>query len=189
MAIRKIMAGTLGLFFGIMLIWSATHPDASAAPPMDDARSSTKKTPEKSDPAIAKARKQAELMHSMYANTLDTMHHYYFHANRAVLPARAMEDIFSKMEKQTNVKARWIAINTKAMSVNHEPKSDFDKQAATAIAAGKGEFEQVQEGVYHRVGAIPLGSGCVNCHTGFFAKAPNTPLFAGLVISFPLAKD
>jgi len=60
--------------------------------------------------------------------------------------------------------------------------------AAKAIAAGKGEFEVVEDGYYRRVGAIPLGAGCVNCHTGFFSKSPQTQRFAGLVISVPINK-
>ena len=93
------------------------------------------------------------------------------------------------MESQAKVKARWIAVNAKAMSVDHKPASAFEKDAARAIAAGKSEYEQVADGYYHRVGAIPLGAGCVNCHTGFFAKDQKSPRFAGLVISVPLAKD
>lgn len=138
---------------------------------------------------IAKAREQAKLMHTVYAATLDAMHHHFFRRERAVLPARALEDVFEDVERQANVKARWIAVNTKAMSINHEPKTDFEKNAAKAIAAGKAEFELVADGYYHRVGPIPLGSGCVSCHTGFFAKAPTSPRFAGLVISVPLPKE
>ena len=135
---------------------------------------------------VAEARAQAKLMHNVYAATLDAMHHHFFRRDRSVLPARAMEDVFAEMERQSNIKAGWIAVNTKAMSIHHEPKSDFEKQAARAIAAGKGEFELVENGVYHRAGAIPLGSGCVSCHTGFFAKGPQSQRFAGLVISVPI---
>jgi len=139
--------------------------------------------------AIAAARAQAKLMHSIYAATLDSMHHHFFRRERAVLPARALEDVFEDVERQANVKARWIAVNTKAMSINHEPKTDFEKNAAKAIAAGKDDFEMIADGYYHRVGPIPLGSGCISCHTGFFAKAPTSPRFAGLVISVPLPKE
>jgi len=139
--------------------------------------------------SVTAARQQAKLMHNIYASTLDTMHHHFFRRDRAVLPARALEDVFADMEKLSKVKAKWISVNTKAMSVDHEPKSEFEKKAAEAIAAGKEEFERVEDGYYHRAGAIPLGSGCISCHTGFFSKAPNTPRFAGLVISVPVSRD
>lgn len=135
---------------------------------------------------VAEARERAKLMHNIYAATLDVMHHHFFRRDRSVLPARALEDVFAEMDKQSNIKAGWISVNTKAMSIHHEPKSEFEKQAAKAIAAGKGEFELVEKGFYHRAGAIPLGAGCVNCHTGFFSKTPQTQRFAALVISVPV---
>ena len=135
---------------------------------------------------VAEARERAKLMHNIYAATLDVMHHHFFRRDRSVLPARAMEDVFAEMEKQSNIKAGWISVNTKAMSIHHEPKNEFEKQAAKAIAAGKGEFELVEKGYYHRAAAIPLGGGCVSCHTGFLAKTPQTQRFAGLVISMPI---
>jgi hypothetical protein len=77
-------------------------------------------------------------------------------------------------------------VNTKPMSIQHEPRTEFEKQAAKAIAAGKVEYELVENGAYYRAGAIPLGGSCVSCHTGFFSKAPQTQRFAGLVIRVPL---
>jgi hypothetical protein len=110
----------------------------------------------------------------------------------AVLPhgvrCRGAAHVFAEMDKQTNIKAGWISVNTKAMSIHHEPKNEFEKNAAKAIAAGKGEFELVENAVYHRAAAIPLGTGCVSCHTGFFSKTPQTQRFAGLVISVPVNK-
>ncbi len=122
---------------------------------------------------VAEARERAKLMHHIYAATLDVMHRHFFRRDQPVLPARALEDVFAEMDRQTDIKARWISVNTKAMSIHHEPKNEFEKNAARAIAAGKGEFELVENGFYHRAGAIPLGAGCVSCHTGFFSKAPN----------------
>lgn len=136
--------------------------------------------------SVAEARERAKLMHNIYAATLDAMHHHFFRRERSVLPARALEDVFAEMDKQSNIKAGWISVNTKAMSIHHEPKNEFEKKAAKAIAAGQGEFEFVEDGVFHRAGAIPLGAGCVSCHTGFFTKTPQTQRFAGLVISVPI---
>jgi hypothetical protein len=136
--------------------------------------------------SIAEARERAKLMHNIYSATLDVLHHHFFRRDRSVLPARAMEDVFAEMDKQSSIKAGWISVNTKPMSIHHEPKNEFEKQAAKALAAGKGEFEFVEKGMYHRAGAIPLGSGCVSCHTGFFAKTPQSQRVAGLVISIPI---
>lgn len=138
---------------------------------------------------VAAARQRAKLLHEVYAATLDVMHERYFRGARAIVPARALEDVFAEIERQQGIKARWIAVNTPAMSISHEPKTDFEKLAAEAIADGRGELEKIDEGYYRRVGAIPLHSSCIACHTGFFKERPKKPLFAGLVISIPVAEE
>lgn len=135
------------------------------------------------------ARDRAKLLHRVYAATLDAMHHHYFQANRSVLPARAMEDIFAELSDQSQIEARWISVNTPAMSVSHEPKTEFEKKAAEVIAAGNPFHEQVEKGTYSRAAPIPLTGGCVNCHVGFFKEAGERPRFAGLVIHIPVQES
>jgi hypothetical protein len=135
------------------------------------------------------ARDRAKTMHEIYAATLETMHHHYFHGDRARVPAKALEDVFDELQQQTKMEARWISVSLQPMSVNHEPKTDFEKQAAKEIAAGKAEFDTLEGGYYRRAGAIRLGSGCVSCHGGLFKGAEGKPKFAGLVISIPVTGD
>ncbi len=140
-------------------------------------------------PAVEAAREKAKLLHHIYVATLDTMHHYYFHVNKAVIPARAMEDIFADVSKETQSSARWISVNTKAMSVDHEPTTPFEKQAAVELAKGQADFELVDDKYYRRASIIPLTNGCIGCHVGHFAKPTDKEHYAGLVISIRLAKD
>jgi cytochrome c553 len=135
--------------------------------------------------SVAQARERAKLMHEVYAATLDSMHHHFFRRDRAVLPARAMDDVFAQVGRRTGVEAKWIAVNTPAMTVDHEPKSAFEKEAAAAIAGGKASFEKVEGGSYQRAGVIPLGTGCVSCHTRSLTP-DKTPRFAGLVVRVPV---
>jgi cytochrome c553 len=147
--------------------------------------------PAESKPApvrVAEARERAKLLHQVYSAALDAIHHRYFRSDRATLPARALEDVFKDVEKETNIQAKWIAVNTPAMSIHHEPDSEFEKAAARALAAGKTEYEQVADGMYQRAGVIPLKAGCVGCHTNNgFATQSKTPRFAGLVIRVPVS--
>ena len=135
---------------------------------------------------LAVARDRAAIMHEQYEETLDVVHHRYFRREGAVLPARALEDVFARIERKSGVKVQWISVNTRAMSVGHEPKTDFEKKAAEAIAGGKSEYSAVEKGYYLRAGAIPLGAGCVGCHLGLAAADNKTPRFAGLVIAIPI---
>jgi hypothetical protein len=138
--------------------------------------------------SIATARDRAKMLHSVYHATLEVMHDRYFHGERATVPARALEDVFAEISRQAKVDARWISVNTRPMSIGHEPKGDFEKQAAKEITAGKGEYEQIEGGLYRRATPIPLTGSCVNCHVGFLADATKTPRFAGLIISMPVAE-
>ena len=158
-------------------------PGAAAQAPAKDAPAPK---PEDNRVSVAVARDRAKLLHDVYSATLDSMHHHFFRRERAVLPARAMEDVFDEIDKKSGIRTRWIAVNTPAMSVNHEPKTEFEKKAAAEIAAGKSGIDRVEEGYYLRAGAIPLGAGCVGCHTKFGGPNEKTPRFAGLVIAIPV---
>lgn len=155
----------------------------------DDSAASLEHSGEAHRVPIAVARDRAKVTHEIYLSTLTVMHDRYFHANRSTLPARAMEDVFSDLAEQSKMESRWIAVNAKAMSVDHEPQTDFEKKAAKEIASGKSELELIDDGVYHRATAVPLASGCVGCHTGFSSSPPKSPRFAGLVTTIPLAED
>ena len=150
---------------------------------------------EKMDPvdgnrvAVSVARDRAELIHRMVADTLEVVHKHYFRREGSVLPARAFDDVFARIEKRSNAKVRWIAVNAPAMNIDNEPKSDFEKKAAEELAAGKAEFNRVENGYYLRAGPIPLGVGCVRCHTKFAAVAVKKPLLAGLVIAIPVKDE
>jgi hypothetical protein len=139
--------------------------------------------------AVAAARDRATVLHAAYAATLESMHHHFFRRERAVLPARAMEDVFADVGRETGAKGKWIAVNTPAMSIDHEPTSGFEKWAAAELAAGKPAAERVEGGTYHRAGAIPLGAGCLSCHTRLSATTDKTPRFAGIVITIPVKEE
>jgi hypothetical protein len=138
---------------------------------------------------IAVARDRAKLMHEIYLATLEVMHDRYFHADRAIVPARAMEDVFSHLDAQTGTQANWISVNLKAMSINHEPKTDFEKRAAREIVIGETEIEEIKDGMYRRASAIPMTGGCISCHGGFFKEPSKAKKFTGLVISIPIVPE
>lgn len=177
---------------GILIARAADEPvkdsgDVIAATP--DAPASEAQNRVTARVPLAVARDRAKLMHDIYTTTLDVMHDRYFHADRAVVPARAMEDVFSAMEDQTGSKANWISVNLKAMSINHEPQTEFEKRAAREFVAGGTEIEVIEDGFYRRAGAVPMTGGCLSCHAGFFNQPSKVPKYAGLVISIPIVAD
>jgi hypothetical protein len=133
------------------------------------------------------AREQAKLLHEVTLATLHTMHDRYFHADRAVVPARAMEDVFEQLQQDRQIMARWISASMSPMSIQHEPETEFEKRAARLLAKGESSVEVIEGGYYRRAGSVPMTGGCVSCHAGFFTKTNASSKFSGLVISIPVA--
>lgn len=147
--------------------------------------------PEREIPRVSLdvARDRAALMHDVYVATLDAMHHRYFHGDRTVVPARAMEDVFRDLAFERQIESKWISASFSPMSIDHEPETEFEKQAARKLAKGEESVEVVEAGYYRRAGSISLNQGCVSCHSGLFASASTTPKFAGLIISIPVSSE
>lgn len=186
--------------FTAIAVWAGGILFADASDePIADSESVSSATPEEETREVARtdvlrvpvavARDRAKLMHEIYAATLDVMHDRYFHADRAVVPARAMEDVFSQLDDQTGSQANWISVNLKAMSINHEPKTEFEKRAAREIVIGETEIEEIKDGMYRRAGAIPMAGGCISCHGGFFKEPTKAKKFTGLVITIPILPE
>ena len=172
----------LALLGGAVALLCSSWVLLANATPSEEARSEEKDN----RVSIDAARDRAKLLHQVYSATLEVMHDRYFRREGAVLPARAIEDIFDEIDLQSNIKSRWIAVNTPAMSITHEPKTAFEKEAAKQLTAGKDEYVKIENGYYNRATPIPLGTGCVACHTKFFTDQPKTPRFSGLIISIPV---
>jgi hypothetical protein len=137
-------------------------------------------------PALTIARERAETAHVIYSATLEMLHRHYFRRGQAVLPAKGLEEVFAEVADQSRVAGSWIAVNTKPMSIHHTPKTDFEKRAAAAIAAGQERFEELDADVLRVARPIPLGEGCVSCHDGMFRSRSKSPLVAGLIVAVPL---
>ncbi|MCA9061404.1 MAG: hypothetical protein KDA96_00010 [Planctomycetaceae bacterium] len=167
---------------------TATEKSGDAAPVQNN-QSADSESADIPRVSVDVARDRAKLLHEVYTSTLDVIHHRYFHADRSMVPARAMEDIFKDMKQSSHVEARWISVNLEPMGVDHKPETDFEKHSARRIKAGDREVEAIDNGYYRRTVAIPLAGGCLNCHDGFFRNSSPTQKFAGLVISIPVQES
>ena len=168
-----------GLCVGITALFAGTPGEGGDAPPppMKSAESLS----------VAEARGRARLLQRTYETTLQTIHRRYFDADeKDAIPAKALEDVFEEADAGTGRTTRWIAVNTPPMNVDHTPGEGFEKRAAEALSAGVTEFEAVDDGVYHRAGAVRLGASCLKCHLSALTKQVTTPRVAAIVISIPV---
>ena len=173
-----------GITVGSLVVWW-TLVATSQEPPPANSTTIAAATEAKSPASATLARDQAKLMHKVYSATLDVLHQRYFRNDRDTVPARAMEDVFSEMKRQTKIQARWVGVNAKTLSIDHEPKDDFEKLVAKALGRGEESVERIEGKLFRRAEAIPFSSDCLACH-GTFGIEPKTPRVAALVIGIPI---
>jgi hypothetical protein len=139
-------------------------------------------------PDRVEARGRAKLLHETIHATLQIVHHRYFREDEGIpVPAFTLKSVFAELATEQKVKLRWLVVNAQAMSVDHEPQDEFERQAAKALADGQPDFELVDQGVYRHVAAITLKSECLKCHLP--NRKSTEPRLAGLVISMPIEED
>jgi hypothetical protein len=138
-------------------------------------------------PAAVEARARAEILHEALHATLQIVHHTYFSEDDGMpIPAATLREVFREMSQRQKVELRWLAVNAQAMNVDHQPRDDFEKDAAKAIAAGQDSYELAENGTYRRAGLITLGSECLKCHLP--NRTSNKSRAAALVIAMPMKR-
>lgn len=124
-----------------------------------------------STPTVDEARDRARILHETIHGALQVVHRDFFDEDAVrTLPSQSLEDVFLELERSFGVSIRWISVNAKAMNVDHEPRDEFEKKAAKALAAGRQEYESFEAGEadapgeYRHAGKIRLASQCLKCH-------------------------
>lgn len=129
------------------------------------ARSEEKVAPVVRPPAAEEAGMRARLLHETIHGALQVIHRDFFdEEKRHDIPSSSLEDVFVELKKEWNVELAWMAVNAKAMSIDHEPKDDFQRAAAKAISEGAERHEEVVGDRLLYAGAIHLGNQCLKCH-------------------------
>ena len=178
----------------VAALWMSTGGNPVRLVSAEDQSAGSEKNAGNEDPADAarvslrEARQRAELLHETLTAVLDTIHRSYFKRDgRLPVPSRVLESVFFRIKRQTGIEACWLAVNTPAMSLDHEPEDSFEKQAAKALAAGQRTFEQVEDGCYRRAESITLFASCLKCHLPT-VQVPKRPRVAALSISVPFGR-
>lgn len=137
---------------------------------------------------VAAARERAVLLHDVYAGALDVIHRHYFAKDKSVVPSFVLEEAFGRLRRQWKIEPRWISVNVKPMSLDHEPATEFERRASRELSTGRLAIEEITPGWYRRAGSISLHGECLTCHGASFVPPGGAPKYAALVISIPLAE-
>ncbi|MFG0267769.1 MAG: DUF3365 domain-containing protein [Rhodopirellula sp. JB055] len=137
---------------------------------------------------LVEARTRAKILHETLHGALQVMHRDFFREDDGLdIPSRSLEDVFAELKRAYGIEIRWISIDSKAMNIDNEPESDFEKEAARVIRSGKNSHEQTNDEMYRFVGKIRLSATCLGCHAS--RRSSNEDRAAGLVISIPRSRD
>jgi hypothetical protein len=147
--------------------------------------SSDTSQPETAAPKVSSleaARGQAKLLHETIHSVLQFVHRDFYRPDqRLPLPARTLESVFEDIARECNVQVHWLAVQGAPMSIRHQPQDEFERKAVKALDAGAKEFEEFENKVYRRAGAITLHNQCLKCHVP--DRTNTEPRIAGLVIT------
>jgi hypothetical protein len=136
-------------------------------------------------PTVEEARGRASLLHDILHVTLQEVHREYYREDEGLtIPSATLDKVFAEVAKSHKVEFRWLAVNARPMSVDHSPRTDFEKQSVAALAGGEASYEAVEPGTYRRAGAIVLAAQCLKCHLP--KRTSTEDRTAALVISMPV---
>jgi hypothetical protein len=140
-------------------------------------------------PATAvEARARAKLLYEAINGTLQVIHRDFFNDEVShKIPSASLEDVFSELAKDYDVKLKWLVVDTDVVNVDHLPEDDFERAAAVALKSGKSHYEAVESERYRFAGPIRLASQCLKCHVK--NRVSTADRTAGLLISMPLASE
>ncbi|QDT92489.1 c-type heme family protein [Gimesia algae] len=173
---------------GLIWIWQEQHGlFLETMQAEEQTRQAVQHNPKTLPATVEEARIRAKILHETIHGSLQVMHRDFFLEDESItIPSRSLEDVFKELERAYGIKARWLAVNAKAMNIDNEPVSDFEKAAVKVLSDGKPEYEQIADKKFHYAGSIRLASQCLKCHLP--QRTSNKDRVAGLVISMPLKK-
>lgn len=124
----------------------------------------------RADPALERTREQVKMLDDLYKNAVVSITKRYVGAQDKQPAIMVALDVFGAMKKHGWHSAKLVDATGEPMNESNAPATDFEKQAAREINAGKAYFERVVgEGKDRRLLAatvVPVVmQKCADCHT------------------------
>lgn len=181
----KDRLGRIVVRYGVLLILGCVLCGVPVAGPGEDAVAGKEGDTIERPSTVEEARSRARILHETIHGALQIMHRDYFDPDdKHNIPSNSLEEVFEELARRSGVQIRWIGVNAKIMNKRHTPEDAFERRAATALASGNEEFEEIEKQRFRYAGAIPLHNVCLKCHVPYRTSLEDRT--AGLVISVPL---
>ena len=122
------------------------------------------------DPALERTREQVKMLDDLYKNAVVSITTRYVGAQDKQPAIMVAQDVFGAMRKQGWHSAKLVDATGEPLNDANAPQTDFEKEAAREINAGKPYFDRVVgEGKDRRLLAatvVPVVmQKCADCHT------------------------
>jgi hypothetical protein len=157
---------SLAFFLGAVILGgvaaAAQRPSAPAvkgyaAPPLPD---------EAERMSLKEARRAIALLDRNYQSALRQIHRRFPVGNgQPVVAAVVVRDMQREVGSGGVLSSRFLAVGTKAMNPDHEPRDDFERQAVQELKRGARWVEALESGKLRVATVTPLGGGCFPCHS------------------------
>lgn len=186
---KRILKTLLGLaaLGAVSLLFDSgpDHPLLPQAAEAEEGGNAIQAAGEQLPATAGEARARARLLHETVGGALQVMHRDFFLEDESsVIPSHSLEDVFHELARSQHVQLRWLVVNADAMNIDNKPKTEFEKRAVKALAAGEEAYESVEADSYSYAGTIRLASQCLKCHVP--RRTSTEDRAAGLVITMPL---
>jgi hypothetical protein len=121
------------------------------------------------DPAVERTREQVKMLDDLYKNAVVSITKRYVGEQEREPAIMVAQDVFGAMRKQGWHSAKLVDSTGDPLGPDNAPQTDFEKEAARAMNAGKSYFDRVVgEGDDRRLLAATLVPAvmqqCADCH-------------------------
>jgi hypothetical protein len=157
---------SLALLIGAVFIGAVSAFAAPAPAPPVKAYPSPPVLDEPERMSVKEARRAIVLLDRTYQSALRQIHRRFPVGNgQPVVAAVAVRDIQREVSSSAGVSSRFLAVGTKAMNPDHEPKDAFEREAVQELKRGSRWVEAQEDGRLRVATGVPLGGGCFPCHS------------------------
>jgi Protein of unknown function (DUF3365) len=135
------------------------------------------------DPAVARARKQVQMLDDLYKSTIVMITEHYVDEKSDLAAGSAFQKIFKTMKDKGYHEVRLLDATGEPFEAKNVAKDDFEKDAIKALKSGKPYYEQVVElgGKRYLRAATPIPvvmKKCTLCHPNYEQVKAGEPIGA-----------
>src|SRR5262245_5809076 len=135
------------------------------------------------DPAVARARKQVQMLDDLYKSTIVMITEHYVDEKSDLAAGSAFQKIFKTMKDKGYHEVRLLDATGEPFEAKNVAKDDFEKAAIKALKGGQPYYEQVVERDGKRylraVTPIPVVmKKCTLCHPNYEQAKAGEPIGA-----------